>query len=200
VCSSDLTGRFWLLCLTTFTTWGIGHHLVVTHQVALALDAGFDQATASAVLALGGPTFSLGALVSLLSDRIGREATITLGCLLIISSLAALMLLTDPSQAWLLYYFALVFGLGLGVMVPPVAAAVTDVFQGPRSGPILGAIWFSFALGGGVGPWIGGWLFEAQRNYVLALGLDAAMYALGAAAVWLAGPRKVRLAPGRVRA
>ena len=56
----------------------------------------------------------------------------------------------------------------------------------------MGAIWFFFSLGGAIGPWLGGWLFELSGNYMGAFSVAIALFALGCAAVWLAAPRKVR--------
>ncbi len=193
------TGRFWLLCLTSFTIWGVGHHILVTHQIAFAIDMGYDRLSASAVLSLSGLTFCLGTLLNLISDRIGREPAMSIGLAACVSSIAVLLMIRDASQPWKLYYFSLAFGLGFGMCTPLVASIVTDIFQGPKVGATVGFVWFSFAMGGAVGPWFGGFLFEVTGNYRLAFFIAGGLFALSGAAVWLAAPRKVRLVPGRVR-
>ena len=193
------TYRFWLLCLTTFTLWGVGHHIIVTHQIAFAIDVGYDRLYASAVLSLSGWMFCLGALSSMISDRIGREATITIGLVAVISSTIVLLMIKDADRHWMLYYFATAFGYGFGICAPVVAATVTDIFQGPKVGTTLGFVWFSFSIGGTIGPWIGGVLFEFSDNYRLAFITSGVLFCLGGWAVWLAAPRKVRLVPGRVQ-
>ncbi|UCF91058.1 MAG: MFS transporter [Desulfobacterales bacterium] len=193
------THRFWLLCLTTFSMWGVGHHVLVTHQIAFAIDVGYERLYASAVLALGGWTFCVGALLSFISDRIGREPAVTIGSAACVSAIVVLLTIKDVTQPWKLYYFATMFGFGYGMCTPLVATVVTDIFQGPRVGATVGFVWFSFALGGTVGPWLGGLLFELSGNYHLAFGLAGGLFVLAAAAIWLAAPRKIRLVPGRVR-
>ena len=193
------TYRFWLLCLTTFTLWGVGHHIIVTHQIAFAIDVGYDRLYASAVLSLSGWMFCLGALSSMISDRIGREATITIGLAAVISSTIVLLMIKDAERHWMLYYFATAFGYGFGMCAPVVAATVTDIFQGPRVGATLGFIWFSFSIGGTIGPWIGGMLFELSGNYRLAFITSGVLFCLGGWAVWMAAPRKIRLVPGKIR-
>ena len=47
----------------------------------------------------------------------------------------------------MLYYYAAAVGFGMGMTSPPIAAATTDIFQGPKAGAIIGFVWFSFALG-----------------------------------------------------
>jgi len=191
------TGRFWLLCLSTFSMWGLGNHILVTHQIAFALDVGFPRLYASAVLSLNGLTFGLGTLISLASDRIGREPIMILGTFLSASGILALITITGSDQSGMLYYYALSTGIGFGICVPATAAIVTDIFQGPRIGLVVGVIWFSFALGGAVGPWLGGLLFETAGNYQAAFILALLAYLVGGGSICLAAPRKVRLVPGQ---
>jgi len=192
------TSRFWLLCLVTFSVWGVAEHILVTHHIAFAIDVGYPKLYASSVLSLFGILFALGSLAGFVSDRIGREPTITIGTLIGISGIAALMLIKDTSQPWLLYYYAAALGLGIGIATPTIVASVTDIFQGPKVGAIIGFVWFSFAVGGAIGPWLGGWIFEATGNYLPAFIVAMVLLAVGCVAIWLAGPRQVQLVRGRV--
>jgi len=191
------TTRFWLVCLSTFSVWGIMEHVMVAHHVAYAIDVGFSKTYASAVLSLFGLFFAFGSLSAFVSDRIGRELTMTIGVIIGISGIFVLMLMKDTSEPWMLYYYAIALGFGLGLNSPTIAAATTDLFQGPKVGATIGFVWFSFALGGTLGPWGGGWLFELTRSYEDALLMAMAWYAVGGLAMWGAAPRKVRLVPGR---
>jgi len=193
------TGRFWLLCFMAFCIWGISQNLLTTHQIAFAMDAGYSRLYASAVISLNGWFFSLGCLAAIISDRIGREPAMTIGTGLAVSGIIVLTLIHDASRPWMLYYYAISTGLGFGICAPTITATITDLFQGPRVGSTVGFIWLCFALGGTVGPWLGGWLFELFGDYTVALILSASSFILGCLALWLAGPRQVRLVPGRVR-
>lgn len=186
------TKRFWLMALTTFSLWGVMEHIMVAHHVAYAIDAGFSKIYASSVLSLFGVLFAFGSLAGLISDRIGREWTITIGTAVGISAIIVFMLIRDASRPWMLYYYSLMLGAGIGITAPTIAAAVTDIFQGRKVGFVIGSIWFGFALGGAIGPWLGGRLFEIYGNYSLAWIVAILLYALACLAVWLAAPRKVR--------
>lgn len=186
------TVRFWLCCLATFSLWGINQNILVAHQVAFAIDMGYSKLYASAVLSLFGLTFAFGSLGSQISDRIGREVTILLATAIGISGMIVLMCIQDASQPWMLYYFSISLGIANGLCAPTIAATVIDIFQGPRVGPIVGAVWFAFAVGGTIGPWLGGWLFEMTGNYFLAFLVATFLFAVASAAIWLAAPRKVR--------
>lgn len=186
------TRRFWLLCLTTFSLWGINQNILLAHQVAFAIDIGYSKLYASTVLSLFGITYAFGSLASLVSDRIGREVTITVAMGIGISGLIVLMLIRDASQPWMLCYYSLSLGAANGLCSPTIAASITDIFQGPRVGAIVGAVWFAFALGGTIGPWLGGWLFELTGDYSLAFIVATIVFIVAGVAIWLAAPRKVR--------
>ncbi|MBM4330926.1 MAG: MFS transporter [Deltaproteobacteria bacterium] len=189
------TSRFWLLALTTFSMWGIMQHILVAHQVAFAIDVGYSKIFASFVLSLSGIMFAVGSLASLISDRIGREITITIGSVIGISGIIVLTMIHDASRPWMLYYYAISMGVSNGLCAPTIAASVTDIFQGPRVGFTIGAIWVGFAFGGAIGPWLGGWLFELTGNYHLAFIVAIILFAVACLAIWLAAPRKVRARP-----
>ena len=193
------TSHFWMLCLTSFCLLGLGEHIVLAHHVAFAIDAGYSAIYASSVLALLGIFFTCGSLAGLTSDWFGREATITLGTIAAISSVVALMLIKDNSQPWLLYYHAAAFGFGIGISVPTIAASITDIFHGPKAGALIGLVWASFAMGGTIGPWLGGFIFESYHSYLPAFILAIASFAIAGVAIWLAAPRKVRPVSGYAR-
>ena len=186
------TKRFWLLCLITFSLWGMTTHILSTHHVAFAVDAGYSKMYASSVLSLFGIVSAFASFAGLISDRIGREVTLTIGTALGVSGIIILMLIRDPSHSWMLYYYTLSLGVGRGLCSPTIAAAITDIFQGPRVGFIMGAIWFFFSVGGAIGPWLGGWLFELSGNYMAAFSVAIVLFVIGCGAIWLAAPRKVR--------
>jgi len=193
------TGRFWLLCLTTFSVWGITEHVMAAHHVAFAIDVGYSKLYASSVLSLFGVMFAFGSLAALVSDRIGREPTLTIGAVIGISGILVLIFIKDTSRPWMLYYYAIAMGFGLGMTSPVIAATVTDIFQGSNVGSIIGFVWFSFAMGGTIGPWLGGRLFESTHSYLYAFILSMTLLAAACVSIWLAAPRKVRLVPGRAR-
>jgi MFS family permease len=194
------TSRFWLLCLSTFCLWGVMQHIMVTHHIVFAMDLGYSKIYSSSVLALFGVLFAFGSLAALVSDWIGRESTLTISTIIGISGILVLMFIKDTSRPWMLYYYAIALGFGLGITGPVIAASVTDIFQGPKVGTIIGFVWFSFAIGGFIGPWFGGWIFEFTNNYQIAFIVAMTVYAIGCAAIWMAAPRKVRMVPGRRKA
>ena len=193
------TVRFWLLCFITFSLWGVANHILVTHQIAFAIDVGYERLYASAILSLSGWTFCVGALMSNVSDRIGREAAMSIGLAITTSAVIVLLMIKDAHHTWMLYYFSTASGLGFGMCAPLVATVVTDIFQGPKVGATVGFIWFSFAMGGSIGPWFGGLLFEITGSYRVAFITSGLLLVSAIGAIWMASPRKVRSVPGKIR-
>jgi MFS family permease len=190
------TLRFWLLCLSSFCIWGVVQTLMVAHHVAFAMDVGYSNTYASSVLSLFGLMFACGCLCGMVSDWIGREMTMTIGTVIGISGIVVLSFVKDASRPWMLYYYAMALGFGQGITVPSVAASIVDIFQGQRVGAIIGAVWFGFSIGGTIGPWLGGWIFEVNGSYLPAFILSMVLYAVGCAALWGAAPRKTRKSGG----
>jgi len=191
------TLRFWLLSLTAFSVWGITQHILVAHQVAFAMDMGYSKLYASSVLSLIGITCACGSLAAVVSDRIGRELTLTTGTVIGISGILVLTLIKDTSRPWMLYYYSLSLGLCFGIASPTIAASITDIFQGPRVGSVIGFIWLCFAMGGTIGPWLGGRIFETTGSYRYAFILSMTLLAVSCVSLWLAAPRKSRPAMGK---
>jgi MFS family permease len=193
------TPRFWLLCLMSFSVWGMMQHILTTHHIAFAQDMGYPRLYAASVLSLFGAGYCGGCLLGFISDRIGREITAVVATILGVSGILVLMFISDTSHPWMLYFYAIAAGAGLGMTSPLLPAALTDIYQGPKVGAIIGCVWFSFALGGTVGAWFAGWIFEATGSYTIAFGLAMLMMVTSCAALWIAAPRKVRLVPGQAR-
>lgn len=193
------TWRYWLLCFTAFSVWGITEHVLLAHHIAFAEDVGYSKLYASSVLSIFGVMMAAGAMGGSISDRIGREVAFTVSTVLGITGIIVIMQITDTSQPWMLYAYAVLFGLGIGMSIPVLAAAVTDLFQGKNAGAAIGFVWFAFALGGTAGPWLGGLIFEVTGSYTGAFLLSAIVYAAGGVAVWLAAPRRIRPVTGRLK-
>jgi len=172
-----------------FLFWGVGNYLVLTHQVKFAEDVGYSSTFAASIFALYGLLQIAGQLSAGISDWIGREMTVTLAVILIIGALVALVSVKDTSQPWLLYLYAVCFGYGTGFYTPTVTAGAADIFHGKHFGAIAGLLLTGMGIGGVIGPWLGGYIYDITGSYFSAFILCMVCFALACIAFWIAAPR-----------
>ncbi len=178
------TRHFWLLFLVYMCT-SIGSFLVSLHQLAFAVDKGFDPLYAAAVLGMGAFLALPGVIVTgMISDYIGRELAAILAYAISIVGVGCALLIEDANSVALLWLHACLFGITWGARGPAVTAKTADLFSGPRLGTILGVITMGSGLGAAIGSWGAGFLHDVTGSYRLAFWLSIAAYACGAIAFW----------------
>lgn len=192
------TYRFWFFFLTNMFMWGVAVNLILAHQVVFAVDEGYSRAFGALIFSLYGVCYGLGNLMGFLSDRLGREVTVTIG--LTLSALGVLMLILNRAGTtpYLMYAYSLIFGVGMGIVSPAFTSAVADLFQGKHFGAINGLVVMGFGIGGSISPWLGGKIFDVLGTYVPAFIVVIAALAAAAICIWIAAPRRVRLVAGKV--
>jgi MFS family permease len=182
--------RLWFLFTAYALFSGMGVYMVMTHQVRFSLDVGFSSIFSVSIFALSGIMVSIGQISGFLSDWIGREKAATLACCLCILALAWFLCIRNPSQFWFLYLHAVCFGLGAGMFAPTFFASTADIFPGRRFGFVAGLMLTGQGIGGIVGPWLGGHLFDISGSYTSAFVLCMISFALACILLWIAAPRK----------
>jgi MFS family permease len=182
----------------------IGFQIMATHQVAHAVDRGFVQATVVVVFAAGAACTMAGNLLGgWLSDRLGRGWVFAFGSTVAVLGIAALAAVRGPHDTLLLILYT-ASGLGFGMRIAQLQSIPSDLFAGPSLGAILGVVQAGAGLGGAIGPFLGGWLFDVSGSYALAFSAAGVAVAGSAVAAWLAArpitraavtPRDAMLAP-----
>ncbi|MBV8088397.1 MAG: MFS transporter [Alphaproteobacteria bacterium] len=178
------TPHFWLLFAVYLFT-GLGSFLVSLHQLAFAVDQGFDRLYAAGVLGMGAFLAIAGTIFTgTLSDYIGRELSAILAYGISIIGVVCALAITGPNQGWLLWLHACFFGLTWGARGPAITAKTADLFPGPQLGTILGVITIGSGIGSAAGSWAAGWIFDLSGSYRLAFMLSIAAYLCGCGAFW----------------
>jgi MFS family permease len=182
--------QLWLLVLSMFLFWGVGTYLVMAHQVRFAIDQGYSSMFAASVFALFGLFMAAGQISGFISDRIGRESTIALGTLLAIVALIAIISVKGTSKPWLLYVHSMCLGYGSGLFTVAIYAGTADLFSGKYFGAVAGFVLTGMGVGGAIGPWLGGKIFDLTGSYTNAFILCIICYGLSLVAFVIAAPRK----------
>jgi MFS family permease len=181
------TPTLWFLFAVRVLT-PLGMMMVIPHHVAYLVDQGFDKLTAAfAFGSLGAFSFTGRVVFGALSDRIGRVSTICLTYSISIVGTLLLMLLHDPGQTALLWCHIAIYGLGFGARGPVTSSLVIDLFHGKHYGAILGFLEIASGLGGTIGPWLSGFLFDRTGSYTISFSLSMAVLLVAVICAWFAG-------------
>jgi MFS family permease len=188
------TRRFWYLFVMA-TSVGWLSNIINVHQIAHMVSNGSPSLFAAEVVAMMGLMRAAGSTIwGSLADRFGREGIYTAGICLCLIGLACLASLSPAAPGWLLYGYAVAYGLGFAVHGAVESTATADIFHGPHLGAILGVLELGWGLGGFLGSWFGGYWYDHWGSYhgafVLTMGVDL----LGCLTLWLAAPRHSRRA------
>ncbi len=183
------THNLWLLVFSQFCYWGTGNYLVIAHQIKFAVDVGYTSVLAASVFALFGIASIGGQLCASISDVIGREKTVTIASVLSIGAMVALLSVTDNSQPWLLYMYATVSGFATGLFSPTIFVGLADIFHGRNIGAISALVLTGTGIGGALGPWLGGYIYDISGSYSTAFIISLASFAVAGVSFWIAAPR-----------
>jgi MFS family permease len=202
------TRRHWTLgtVVRTWRFWGTGAvffagsaatQMLLVHQVAYLVDHGVPALVGATVGGVVGVCSVAGkAGWGALSDRVGREPTYSLAFLCVAASVGLLVLAGAYPRTLLPYGYAVLIGVGYAVTAPLTPAIASDLFGGPRFARIFGALHFANSVGGALGAWIAGRIFDVTASYALALPIAAAMALLAPTLLWFVAPRRPNPAPG----
>ncbi len=189
--SAYKTGRFWYLMAFPFLAV-IVVYIVLVHHVKFLIDQGMDKSTAAFVFGVTG-------IISLifrifwgwLSDSIGRETTYTIGSMCIFFGVISLVLIEISGNTQFVYPFIFFFGSGWGVTAPMFMSAAADLFKGKSFGLIYGILEGVIGIGGALGAWLPGFIFDRTQSYLGAFYAASLIILISCLFIWLAAPRKV---------
>jgi MFS family permease len=180
------TPSFWLLLVASFGGL-FSLRMLTLHQVAAAVDIGFDRFFAATVMGFSGGVVVLAFIGwGIMADRLGRRRTFVLSSFTMAGAIVTLLIIHDPAQTWLLYLYALLVGLAEGSRSSLLTAIMSDTFPGESIGRINGFVGMAFGAGAAIGSWLAGYLFDMTGSYASALWLSLGVTALSVVCVILA--------------
>jgi MFS family permease len=182
--------RPFILLMLSFFFASVSIHAVLAHHVAFFVDQGLNALFASTIVGLLGMV-SIGAKIlwGVLSDRIGREITYTLGIFCAVCGILLLIFYSYSSSSSIPYAYAVLFGMGYAVMASLPPLIVADFFEGPSFGTIFGMVQFGNGLGSAVGAWLAGFIFDQTGSYIPVYLMLIGFVVFACFNVWKAAPR-----------
>ncbi len=159
------TGSFWLLG-AIWLLYAFCYLLMITHIVPHATDMGIPDMEAATILSLiGGSNVAGRLLMGRVSDSMGRKAT-SIICAIVVAG--AMIWLIWSRDLWMLYLFGVVCGFSFGGLDPCITALIGDTFGLRSIGVIMGTLSVAWGIGSAIGPAVGGFVFDASKNYSVA--------------------------------
>jgi len=174
--------------------------MVLVHIVAFALGMGISKTDSASALGLIGAASIFGRiLMSWSAERIGWKTAM---CICILGNMGMFLWLTGVKTAWMIYFFALVYGFFYGGKTPLIPGLIGAYFPGKSIATIIGMTHGISLVGGALGPLFGGIVYDTTGSYRAAFAVGAFFWALSAVLlVFVKLPQKsahlgVRLARG----
>ena len=170
------TIQFWTICFAEFAIFFCLLTTIV-HIVPHARDQGLSPASAAAVLATIGAVSMLGRIVmGTTNDRIGGKRSLSICLILLVCSLIWLQV---AGNAWMLFFFAVIYGFAHGGLFTVMSPTVAELFGTGSHGLLFGMILFSGTIGGSAGPLLAGYVFDVTGSYQVAFMALTALALIG---------------------
>ena len=191
------TRTFWILTFCAMTTF----YCILAAQAHMVLHLkGMGWPLEKAASGVG-ILFTMGLVgkfgIGYLADKMERRVVF-------LSNIAIMLLgalLLASMKEFLLWPFILIFGLGWGGLYTMLQLTCMDSFGTRAGGKILGTITVLDAIGGGLGIWITGVLFDRSKSYESAFILIATLVFLAfLAALALQNPQTTQKEPAEASA
>lgn len=184
---------FWSFTVCGFTTTGV----IETHLIPYAAFCGIPPVPSATIYGLLSGVNLLGmALAGYLSDKLHRP--LFLGSLYVARALTFLMLIVIGGDFELMLVFAVLFGLVDYATVPVTTSIARTHFGIGRLGLVMGLMTTGHSIGGALGAYLGGAVFDAFGTYVW-VWLSALALAILGGALAYSIPEPERRAPWRRR-
>ena len=181
------TKHVWLISLVYFCTYFV-YYVFVVHMVIYATGQGISSPRAVSIMAfLGAAGIGGRILMSIFADRIGNKQAMVLSAGLMMLALCWLLVAKD---LWMLFLFVSAFGFGHGGIATMESPIVANVFGMRSHGVILGLVFFCDTVGGSIGPFLAGYIFDLTSSYALAFLLCAVLSVINLIAIFVLKPLK----------
>jgi len=151
------------LLLFAFLLFFLCTQMVMVHLVNYATDLGISPLVAATLISLIGVVSIAGRMiVGVSADRLGVNNTLILTHVFL---LVAYVCLIFSGPLWSFYAFAVICGLTYGGEGPQIPLFIGKYFGTKSMATLMGLTLFVGNIGGALGPWVAGSIFDATRSY-----------------------------------
>lgn len=183
------TLTFWLIAISFLASFA--SIFAVLNQLGKHLDiAGIDIQTTGQALGLLGLFGLIGkVLFGYVSERIASRYSFAIVSVLQIGGIMMLLFVQSPGDAWILWPFVFVYGVGFGAVGALMPLVITETFGILAYGTIFGVMQAILRVGNGGLPPIVGYSVDASGTYTVAFSATIVALIVGGTAIVFARPR-----------
>ncbi len=175
---------FWWIAVAFFMT-PFALMGVLQHQVPLIMESGISETTAATAL---GMIAGIGGAGKLCFGRLSEMLSFRWVCGLCFGLQAlAILILLNLNSPGLLWVYVVIFGFAMGGVVVLMPLVVGQFFGLASFGVIFGLIWLIHTIGGALGTYLGGLIYDYSGSYQYALLTFTAAYLTSIMALFWAG-------------
>jgi len=170
--------QFWLLAVAYFLHLFCAQGVVLAHIAPHVTDLGISTTVAASIVGTIGGASIIGRIaMGSLCDRLGNKRTVLISLSLLVVSMVLLLFARQP---WMFYLFALLEGLAHGGVFTVIVPLLAELFGLRSLGATFGLVIFVGTIGGGLGPFLAGYIFDVTGSYqpVFLLCLAASIIAI----------------------
>jgi len=166
------TKQLWLLSGIYFCTYFLFYNYSV-HLIIHATGEGMPLTKAVVIMVVMGSAGIAGrVLMGFVADQVGSKVSMAASSGLL---LIALFLPLVAKNLKILYLFGAMFGFGHGGLATMESPRTAEIFGMRSHGTLLGFVFFADTIGGAIGPFLAGYIFDATGSYNIAFSLCAAV-------------------------
>jgi MFS transporter, OFA family, oxalate/formate antiporter len=156
------TRQFWTICFIYFIIL-FCVYTILMHIVQHAIDFGIPRGVAAGILStIGGASIMGRFFMGGAADKMGEKSALLI-CLMCLFT--ALVWLQAVNALWMFYLFAVVYGFAHGGFFSLISPLIAKLFGTKSHGLLFGIVIFSSTIGGAIGPFIAGYIFDLTASY-----------------------------------
>jgi MFS family permease len=156
------TYQFWMVC-AIYVCFGLIQLTVMVHIVPHASGMKISPISAASILSvIGGVSFLARIAIGAVTDKVRVKTSIIL-CLSLMA--IALVWLQFVDSLWQFYVFSIIFGFGYGGLSCLQSLIAAELYGLLALGVITAIFSFSFDIGGAIGPYLAGYIYDLSQSY-----------------------------------
>jgi MFS family permease len=159
------TRNFWVL-LSIWLLMAFSGFFMMTHIIPHAVDLGSSSMESATILSISGIAMTVGRLTGgIITDKLNAKAVAIISSLL---QAVVFLYLIWIQELWMLYFFGLIHGLTMGAFGTTITVIISRIFNLAGIGKVLGVLEIGIYIGGAIGPFLGGLIFDTSGSYSIA--------------------------------